>query len=164
MRNSRGFTIVELLIVIVVIGILAAITIAAFNGIQDRAKFSQKRADLASINKAIKLYYADVGSYPISPSTPTPGGFVYQRMASTDDAFIPGLAPKYISKLPSITDGPTGAANNNTFIYSSNGTSYTLQRLYQLGTTPQTMPSGEWNQVPTDLKQGGNLDRWGFSG
>ncbi|RYF28607.1 MAG: prepilin-type N-terminal cleavage/methylation domain-containing protein, partial [Chloroflexi bacterium] len=36
--NNRGFTIVELLIVIVVIGILAAITIVAFNGIQNRGK------------------------------------------------------------------------------------------------------------------------------
>ena len=40
MRKNVGFTIVELLIVIVVIGILAAITIVAYNGIQDRAKSS----------------------------------------------------------------------------------------------------------------------------
>lgn len=164
MRNTRGFTIVELLIVIVVIGILAAITIVAFNGIQDRAKFTQKRTDLASINKALRMYYADVGSYPISPSTPTAGNYVYQRIASTDNDFIPGLAPKYISKIPMITDGPTGAANNNTFIYRSDGSSYTLQRLYQLGTTPQTMPSGEWGQVPTEMKEGSFLDRWGFRG
>lgn len=43
-RNTRGFTIVDLLIVIVVIAILAAITIVAFNGIQQRARNTQMAA------------------------------------------------------------------------------------------------------------------------
>ena len=60
----RGFTIVELLIVIVVIGILAAITIVAFNGVQQRA---QNTARLSSGQQAIKLvkaYVATNGTYP----------------------------------------------------------------------------------------------------
>jgi len=50
MKNSRGFTIVELLIIIVVIGILAGITIVAYSGVQNRAKTSavQSAASLAS--------------------------------------------------------------------------------------------------------------------
>ncbi len=51
--HSTGFTIVELLIVIVVIGILAAITIVAYNGIQDRAKTAKKDSDTALYAKAI---------------------------------------------------------------------------------------------------------------
>lgn len=52
-RHSSGFTIVELLIVIVIIGILAAITVVAYNGIQDRAKTSKKDSDVALYTKAI---------------------------------------------------------------------------------------------------------------
>lgn len=52
--KQTGFTIVELLIVIVVIGILAAITIVAFNGVQDRAKASRANSDLSSLAKAIQ--------------------------------------------------------------------------------------------------------------
>lgn len=61
--NSRGFTVVELLIVIVVIAILAAITIVAYNGIQARSRDSVRMSDLAQLAKATKLYAADNGNY-----------------------------------------------------------------------------------------------------
>lgn len=48
-RTSHGFTIVELLIVIVVIGILAAITIVAYNGVQNRASDTAVQSDLRQI-------------------------------------------------------------------------------------------------------------------
>lgn len=59
--KQKGFTIVELLIVIVVIAILAAITIVAYNGIQQRARDSQRKSDVASIVKALKLWEVDKG-------------------------------------------------------------------------------------------------------
>lgn len=60
----RGFTIVELLIVIVVIGILAAIIIVAFNGVQSRARDSDRIATLNQLQKALEMYYANEGRYP----------------------------------------------------------------------------------------------------
>lgn len=62
--KRKGFTIVELLIVIVVIGILAAITIVAYNGTQQRARDSQRESDVKTIVKALELYYIDNGKYP----------------------------------------------------------------------------------------------------
>lgn len=56
MKKQHGFTIVELLIVIVVIGILAAITIVAYNGLQARAKDAQRVNDVDTITKALELY------------------------------------------------------------------------------------------------------------
>lgn len=65
-QKYPGFTIVELLIVIVVIGILAAITIVAYNGIQQRARDAQMFSDLANAAKKFEIYNADNGAYPAS--------------------------------------------------------------------------------------------------
>lgn len=58
-RTGRGFTIVELLIVIVVIAVLATISIVAYTGAQQRARDSKRKNDVAAIAKAFKLYEVD---------------------------------------------------------------------------------------------------------
>lgn len=64
MQKQYGFTIVELLIVIVVIAILAAITVVAFNSVSKRAQFSSMKSDINAIKKELELYKVDNGSYP----------------------------------------------------------------------------------------------------
>lgn len=66
-KSMSGFTIVELLIVIVVIAVLAAITIVAFNGISQRAENTQRIAVGDQWVKLFKVYQAQYGSLP--PST-----------------------------------------------------------------------------------------------
>ena len=60
-NHQRGFTIVELLIVIVVIAILAAISIVAYNGIQQRASDAKIKSAASQVIKAIQIYSADNG-------------------------------------------------------------------------------------------------------
>lgn len=148
-KKQRGFTIVELLIVIVIIGILAAITIVAYNGVQSRSRFAKMQSDIKSIQKYIEAYNATNGSYPNTSTA-----WRYQR--NDGNNFIPGLIPAVAPSLPSITDGPTGSPTNNTYIYISNGTDYKLDRLYQ-----PNIPSDEWALVPPSMKDGSWTDRWG---
>lgn len=68
---KNGFTIVELLIVVVVIAILAAITIVAYNGIQSKARDAQRLEAVRSIQKSLELYKIENGSCPTTGATTT---------------------------------------------------------------------------------------------
>jgi len=63
-ERSRAFTIVELLVVIVVIGILASITIVSYAGISKRATIASLKSDLTNDVKMLKMYNAENGYYP----------------------------------------------------------------------------------------------------
>lgn len=71
--HTKGFTIVELLIVVVVIAILAAITIISYNGISNRAKESALKSDVEGFAKAIENDKIVNNSYPSSASTANDG-------------------------------------------------------------------------------------------
>lgn len=65
-RTQQGFTIVELLIVIVVIGILAALVITTYNGIQQKGRNTERTTDLKAVQGQLEAYYATNGRYPTS--------------------------------------------------------------------------------------------------
>lgn len=71
-NKSRGFTIVELLIVIVVIGILAALVVVVFNGARSRATVSSVRTDASKLAKALELQKTE-GALPASLDTNASG-------------------------------------------------------------------------------------------
>jgi general secretion pathway protein G len=70
-KNISGFTIVELLIVIVVIGILAAITTVAYSGVQNKASDAAVTSDLRNIHTKLELGRLDstTDSYPVTNAT-----------------------------------------------------------------------------------------------
>ena len=63
-KRESGFTIVELLIVIVVIGILAALVITTYSGIQAKARNSKRQTDVQSVQTQLEAYFAQQGHYP----------------------------------------------------------------------------------------------------
>lgn len=70
-KNNQGFTVIELLIVIVIIGILATITIVAYNGIQNRAKTAKSLSNATAVQNTAEGYNGDRGSYPTTLATLT---------------------------------------------------------------------------------------------
>jgi len=75
MLNRRGFTLIELMIVVVIIGILAAIAIPNFLSMQDRAKEASVRANMHTIQVAFEDFNVLTnGTYPIAAASVTPAG------------------------------------------------------------------------------------------
>ena len=63
-NKQSGFTIVELLIVIVVIGILAGLVITTFNGIQQKARDTERETDIKAMHAQVEAFWAQKGYYP----------------------------------------------------------------------------------------------------
>lgn len=63
-KRNQGFTIVELLIVIVVIGILALLVITTYSGIQQKARNSKRQTDLQSLQTQLEAFFSQNGYYP----------------------------------------------------------------------------------------------------
>jgi prepilin-type N-terminal cleavage/methylation domain-containing protein len=68
-KETKGFTIIELLIVIVVIGILAAIGFVAYGNVTKSARDSDRQADASALAKKAEEYYASNGQYPADFAT-----------------------------------------------------------------------------------------------
>lgn len=64
MKSKSGFTIVELLVVILVIGVLTAIVTVVYNGIQDRARNAAMLSGMDTVEKALRIYQQKHGNYP----------------------------------------------------------------------------------------------------
>lgn len=82
--SRSGFTIVELLIVIVVIAILASITIVSYNGITTRAKIAVLQNDLSSGYTQLAASQADTGKYPASSPLQSNSGTTFIYSPSSD--------------------------------------------------------------------------------
>jgi general secretion pathway protein G len=92
--GAVGFTLIEVLVVVAILGILAAIIVPRVMDRPDEARRTAAKADVQGIEQALKLYRLDNGFYP---STDQGLGALVQRPATNP---VPGNWKKYLERLP----------------------------------------------------------------
>ena len=102
--EALSFSLIELVIVLVIVGIVAAIAVPRFVRASQAAKQAQLESTVAMVRRAIELYYAEHSQYPgFDPETGVPGidWFTDQMLLRTDDRGAPGRRA-----LPAFIYGP----------------------------------------------------------
>lgn len=92
-HRRRGFTLVEILTVIAVIGVLVSITIGITRGVQQRSQVGRAKSDLSALAAALERYKLQYGDYPMTPDGLTAGGESLDGGAILFNALCGNLGP-----------------------------------------------------------------------
>lgn len=124
-RPQKGFTLIEILVVVAIIGLLSTVVLTSLDSARAKARDARRLVDLREVRTALENYRVENGAFPISTTWRgvcaafNPSGTITRTGAN---GWIPNLAPRFISVLP-VEAKPT---DNNCYLYRStiNGTGY----------------------------------------
>ncbi|MDD5341581.1 MAG: prepilin-type N-terminal cleavage/methylation domain-containing protein [Patescibacteria group bacterium] len=136
-KKNKGFTVVELLVVILVILVLASISVFALNGQKAKAQDAKRLSDIRQIQTALEFYKSDAGEYPIVSTPIILGSQQYGRLCSkASGGFVSSQTvcsadSNYMSQIP--TDPAAGKNYTYTGTASGYDITFTTETTTSLG-------------------------------
>lgn len=117
-KICKGFTLIELMVVVVILGILSTIGLSTFKNSQIRSRDAKRKSNLSSVQRAVEMYYNDYGAYPSSSAD---GKIVVGgESIAWGSEFKDAKDTIYMKELPSDSTG------SSQYCYLSSGSGYKI--------------------------------------
>lgn len=115
--NKKGFTLIELIVVIAIIGLLSTLAVVALGSARTKARDSKRLADLKQLQTALEIYYTEQNAYPAGNGVTLGTGNAACLNASGFAAA--GCASALMGQVPA-------DPQNGSYVYTVNGNTYTV--------------------------------------
>jgi prepilin-type N-terminal cleavage/methylation domain-containing protein len=134
-KKQKGFTLVELMIVVAIIGILAAVAIPKFAQMLEKSREGATKGNLSAIKSAVSNYYADQqGTYPGTSLNTATWSSVINGSTTTYPAFV----PQYIDQLSAVKVTAAGTFNSSATQNGGPG----------VGASAAQVTTATWSSIP----------------
>ncbi len=116
--GEKGFTLIEMLLVVAIIGFLVAILLPSVGGVGEGAKMRAAKADLRTLKSAIEVYYIAFGVYPPEGGSPGAWGTSASYIISPAGSPAPEIYSRFIDSFPADPYELTGVGDKDTYNYA----------------------------------------------
>lgn len=149
--NKKGFTLIELMIVVAIIGILAVVAVPKFADLINKSKEGATKAGLSGVRGALQVYYSD--NEGVYPSSLTDGAFTPKYINELPLAKLPGTGhtgpgvETQVTEFPNPTDAVTDSGGWGYYTHSV--TNHSTYGWFGVACThePLTAPGKTWSQL-----------------
>ena len=137
LKKQRGFSLIELLIVVGILVLLAIISVVALNDQQAKARDAKRISDVRQIRTALEFYSSDENEYPIRPNPVVLGQDGQEKLCSKAEGGFVAASVECKTESTYMNKIPTDPMSDRKYVFTSDGKGYdivfTTEKISSLG-------------------------------